>query len=234
MKSSNDQLESRGYVTKANIERYKHLDKDDLIIMLESEKATLRTIGARCLAHFKEVEVIYALIEQLRCEKKLYTKIALTETLASYGTLSCKILIDYLGKIGNNQYKTLPNKKFNKSNYPLPRDIIARSIIKMGKVAIPYLVQCLKSDDESKILEALDACGYISYYENDTSAESTIIEMFNKYKGNDLVIWKLLRVLQAFDSDEAISILEIYADSDVYQHRVEATRSIEKIKSRAN
>ena len=40
-------------------------------------------------------------------------------------------MVEYLGQIGNNQHKVLPTNGFNKKSYPLPRDIIARTLAHM-------------------------------------------------------------------------------------------------------
>jgi hypothetical protein len=85
---------------------------------------------------------LYALLEN---EKKLYTKIALSEAIAEYGVLSLKYLIPLLGKIGKNQHKKVALVDINKKSYLLPRDIAARIIIRIGKPALPFLEEILVS-----------------------------------------------------------------------------------------
>ena len=54
----------------------------------------------------------------------------------------------------------------------------------------------------------------------------------NKYKDDNLMIWKLIRALQSFKNIEALEILKKYIDSDIKQHQWEARRSIEQIQNR--
>ena len=68
------------------------------------------------------------LCHQLAIEKKLYTKIALCETLAECAELSIEPLIGLLGRIGKNQETQIPEIGFYKVSYPLQRDIAARTI----------------------------------------------------------------------------------------------------------
>lgn len=232
MKSNIQQLKSRGYIEEADLIEYKSFSKDDLLNMLGSSVAAERTAAAMLLANYIEDNVVDKLVQQLKIEKKLYSKIAITNTLASYGLLSCNILIENLGRIGNNQHKTLPNKPFKKRSYPLPRDIAARTLCEIGEPAIKPLLKCIANDNEIQISEALDAIGFISYYNHNNTALETIIKMIEIYKENDLIVWKLLRALQAFDGEEVISILDKYAESDILQHRLEAERSIAQIRAR--
>ncbi len=225
MKSNIEQLKSRGYIGAIDISIYKDYKKSVLLEMLDSNDAQKRTISATMLSDFHDIKVVKALISRLKKEKKLYTKIAICETLASYGDLSIDLLINQLGLIGNNQHKSLPTKKFEKSSYPLPRDIIARIISKMDTVAINPLLECLKKGSRDQILEAIDAIGFISYYKKDDTALEVIIDMFDIYKDDDLIIWKLLRSLQAFDGDEVTDILTKYSKSDIIQYKWEAERS---------
>ncbi|AOT72470.1 hypothetical protein [Geosporobacter ferrireducens] len=83
--------------------------------------------------------------------------------------------IEYLGKVGKNQYKELPDKPFDKNNYPLPRDIISRTICKVGIPALKHLRECLYTGSYEQILEAIDAIGFISFYEYDNSRQNDII-----------------------------------------------------------
>lgn len=230
MKSTPEQLKSRGYVEDADIALYLHYDKDMLIELLSSKVATERTIATRLLAKYKHSDVLNALITCLTKEKKLYTKIAVTESIETFGKEASIKLIPYLSKIGSNQHKTLPPKPFNKSSYPLPRDIVARTICKIGVVALKPLCECLKSSEYHRILEAIDAIGFISFYHNDYSSLGAIIALHDVYKDDALMVWKILRALQSFPQQESIELLERYTTSDVMQHRWEAQRSLEQIK----
>lgn len=104
--------------------------------------------------------------------------------------------------IGSNQNKVLSNKPFNKNNYPIPRDIIARTICKIGVPALNQVKKCLHNGEYRQIIKAIDAIGFISYYNNNDECFSYIIELFIKYKNDDLMIWKLLRALQVFPNEK--------------------------------
>lgn len=198
--------------------------------MLNSKVATKRTIGAKLLNSFQEQAVMNSLINRLIIEDKLYTKIAISESLGSFGEEASKELIQYLGNVGNNQHKSLPNKKFKKKNYPLPRDIIARTICKIGKSALNSLKKCLYNGDYNQILEAIDSIGYISFYEDDQTLEKDIINMIKKYKNDELMLWKLIRALQSFKSENVKNLLKEYSNSKVKQLRWEAERGLNQIK----
>jgi hypothetical protein len=75
--------------------------------------------------------VVTELCRQLAVEKKLYTKIALCESLAARAELSIEPLIELLGRIGKNQETKIPERGFYKVSYPLPRDIAARIICRL-------------------------------------------------------------------------------------------------------
>lgn len=228
MKSSYEQLRSRGYVEDIELEFYQNLSKDKLLRLLHSNIAANRTIAARTLIKCKDIEIAEVLLSRLIVEKKLYTKIALSESLAYYGERICPQLIEHLGKIGNNQYRELPDKPFGKNNYPLPRDIISRTMCKIGTPALKYLKQCLHTGRYEQILEAIDAIGYISFYSNENSSLKDIMILINKYNDDNIMIWKLLRALQSFVDKEAISIRKTYLNSSIEQHKWEAARSIRK------
>ena len=201
MKSNLEQLKKRGYVEDKDLFKYENLSKNELLELLNSKVATKRTIGAKLLNSFQEPAVMNSLINRLIIEDKLYTKIAISESLGSFGEEASKELIQHLGNVGNNQHKSLPDKKFKKKNYPLPRDIIARTICKIGKSALNSLKNCLYNGDYNQILEAIDSIGYISYYEDDLTLEKDIINMIEKYKNDELMVWKLVRALQSFKGE---------------------------------
>lgn len=231
MKSNEEQLKSRGHVDENELKSYMDLSKEELLGFLHSKDATKRTIAARIIKKYKDTSILKQLISSLVEEKKLYTKIALSESVGDYGEEASCLLIKYLGKVGNNQYKGLPDKPFDKSNYPLPRDIISRTICKVGIPALKYLRECLYKGSYEQILEAIDAIGFISFYKYDNSCLSDIIVLMDRYKDDNLMIWKLIRALQSFRNIEVIEMLMKYIDSDIKQHQWEARRSIEQIQN---
>ena len=125
---------------------------------------------------------------------------------------------------------SLPNKSFEKSNYPLPRDIIARTICKAGDIAIPILLEKLDIGNITQLSEGIDAIGYVSYYQKNTAAKNYILKLIDQYKTNDLILWKLIRALQAFPCAEVIERLQMIAKQiKVKPLKWEAERSLLQI-----
>jgi hypothetical protein len=229
MKSSKEQLKSRGYIEDEELENYRQYNKHQLLDLLHSKVPSERTISVRLLDKYNDKITLEALVDRLAIEDKLYPKIALSEAISNYGKDASILLVDYLGQIGSNQHKGLPEKPFNKKNYPLPRDIIARTMCKIGKPALNVLRESIYNGTYAQQLEAIDAIGFISYYESDDTLQDDIIELMNRYEEDNLMIWKLLRALQSFNNEKVIALLIKYKDSNVPQLRWEATRSMEQI-----
>ncbi len=226
LKSTADQLRSRGFADSALTDEYRKFDADRLVDILNSDEPSARTASARILGELKNRDTLNSLISRLVIETKLYTKIALSESIALFGSEASIRLIPHLGKIGSNQHKALPEKPFPKKSYPLPRDRAARTIIRTGIAALPSLCRCLGEGEYIQVLEAVDAVGFISFYHHDTSSFNPMIMLFEKYGNDDLMIWKLLRALQSFNNQESVNILKNYINSDIIQHRWEAERSL--------
>ena len=138
-KSSGTALDSRGIDDRRLIEEYHKLDFTILKEKLESPLPTERTAAARVLSNHKTDECAQMLAEALIKETKLYSKIAISESLGTLGIISLKYLLPLLGKIGTNQHKTIPEEKFRKKSFPLPRDIVSRTITKIGEEALARL-----------------------------------------------------------------------------------------------
>ena len=158
LKSSVIALENRGYLPDNAESEYFSLNISQRIQLLLSETPSKRTLGARLLCNLKE-NVVESLIEALKKEKKLYTKIEICNALVSNGKHSILPLINQLGEIGNNQHKTIPTEGFSKDNYPLPRDIAARTLAFIGSDALPELINSIQSATLKKTSEAIDAIG---------------------------------------------------------------------------
>ena len=77
----------------------------------------------------------------------MYTKIAICETLQKGNEQTIALMIPYLGRIGNNQYKNIPSKPSQKKSYPLPPDIIARILSNMDSQYIPLFIEYLKKNE---------------------------------------------------------------------------------------
>ena len=147
MKSSNEQLKNRGYATIEDIDKYVDLNENELLALLKSKEPHKRTVAIKLLSNKiqSDNDMINLFCNMLLHENKLYTKIELCNALSKASVESAKIMVNYLGIIGENQYKELPDKKFNKKSYPLPRDIVARTLAHMGVDVLPELIKTLKT-----------------------------------------------------------------------------------------
>lgn len=195
-KSNSAELASRGFLPP-DFDLPGNLTIGQKLLLLKSDIATERTTGARLL--FGTVEpVVDELIEALKTEKKLYPKIEICHTLISLGEKSINPLIAELGKIGSNQHQSIPFKVFEKDNYPLPRDIVARTLAAIGNQALPALLNILKSDNIKQLSEAIDAVGYICFYQSHPQVYTVLKDCFAKNIHNELICWKVIRAMSGF------------------------------------
>ena len=198
MKSDSTQLANRGFINNNIEHNYINLSFNQKVDLLNSKIATDRTLGARLLAINREISAVDILINALKEEKKLYTKIEICNSLVTFDQEAVVPLINQLGKIGNNQYKQIPTQPFKKVNYPLPRDIAARTLIRIGEKAIPYLLPVLKSKNTLQLSEAIDVIGFICFYNYQPLVFNYIKECFMCNNQNPLIQWKLIRAMSAF------------------------------------
>jgi hypothetical protein len=202
MKSSPSELSSRGFIADGVEQNYQHLSFSERVNFLQSKTPTDRTLGARLLGLRADLSAINYLTDALKVEKKLYTKMEICTQLESFGIDAVKPLISLLGKVGNNQYKQIPEEKFRKKNYPLPHDIAARTLGRMGTIALPELIKVLDSKDEASLSEAIDAIGYICFYNNQPHVFPHLEACFYRNINNDLIKWKIFRAMSACSESE--------------------------------
>ncbi len=223
MKSSEEVLASRGFL---NINSgMPVLSLENKFLMLKSNRAVERTLAARVLAGESGMQVITNLIEALKVEQKLYTKIEICNTLISFGISPVQALIEQLGRIGKNQYKLVPQNKFNKKSYPLPRDIAARTLGNIGIISLPGLLDILSTDNMSQLSEGIDAIGYICFYNKyQEHIYEKLIQCFLKNKDNELIRWKTIRSLCAFPESKSFLEYRLEAETN-FGIRLEIQRS---------
>ena len=239
MKSSKSDLMKRGFVDKKDIEKFIYNSDEELINLLDSKEAWIRTAAVYILSDRKleNDEFIEKLLLLLHKEKSLYTKIAICEALEKGNDEVAEKMILYLGKIGNNQYKALPEQPSKKKSYPLPRDIIARTLGNMKPEILDVLLKVLIFNDTVKISEAIDAIGFMVFYNSQLATKNNFMEIekiMKKYKDNEVIIWKCITCLSAFPLKESISLLnnikELINDTNNILYK-EANRSINIINS---
>lgn len=231
-KSSKLQLKRRGYIRESDSFAYKNLEIPELMELLNSKNPYERTIAVRLISNLMrdDDQKVALLSTKLSSENKLYTKIELCDALAKMGICAVKTMSEYLGRIGNNQYTKLPEEEFKKKSYPLPRDIISRTLAHMGKEVLPYLFEVLETGDNLAIREVIDAIGFICFYENVDYPLGHLITCFNTNSYDKLIRWKLVRALGSFNNVVAIDLLTKIQDSDSEERiRKEAERSLQII-----
>lgn len=187
---------ARGQVNEADMLHYALYSKSDLIRLLKADDPVARTCGALHLQKHKERDVVIELCRRLMAEKKLYARIALCDTLVEFGELSLKPVFELLGGIGNNQEKTVAETGFYKFSYPLPRDIAARVICRIGVSAVAALESYLESSRNIKgVAEAIDAYGNIIYSNRLPCSSVVLQKIVENHPDNDLLTFKVTRCL---------------------------------------
>ena len=218
LKSDLERLKNRGMPLEEDVKLLENKSLKELIKCLNDDDAIIRTSAAINLKQYiNKNKVCSSLLLQLSKEKSLYTKIAICETLQNGNIDSAKEMINYIGKIGDNQYKKLPEKVSLKKTYPMPRDIIARTLSKMNIDIFPILIDILEGDDLIKIYEVIDAVGFMVFHNKDLSNDKNlnyIIKLINKYKDNKLVLWKCITCLSAFNLEKSKDTLNSFVNND--------------------
>lgn len=232
MKSSNKDLENRGFLAEGENLTFVKLTSSQKFELLKSSIPKERTLGAR-LAKGVGESAVSALIAALKVEIKLYPKIEICNTLVEFGIIAVKPLIQELGQIGSNQHKVLPKKEFEKDCYPLPRDIVARTLAHIGKDALPDLLKVLEENNLPRLSEAIDAIGYICFYNNQPEVFEKLKSCYKSNVGKDLIRWKLVRALSGFSEskDFLVELSEITENSII---KKEIDRSIRLINKRSD
>lgn len=197
MKSDKEQLEKRGFLQNGEKKQYQISMIEEKISLLSSLIPKERTLGARLLGDDKCSDTVEILMQALIKENKLYPKLEICNSLTQIGLICIPDLIKQLGKIGLNQHKKVPEKEFKKKNYPLPRDIAARTIIRFGADALKPLIQILSSKETEQISEAIDAIGYICFYDYSPLVFKHLMLCFQSYLGHSVICWKIIRAMSA-------------------------------------
>lgn len=204
-------MQKRGFASGEEEALLAGKTQEELLELLHADKAVLRTAAANLLVTAGNSKVTGELLEQLSVEQCLYTRIGICESLEKGDSDTARQMMDYIGKIGSNQYKQLPEKVSKKKSYPLPRDIIARALGKMQMEVFPVLMEALKCGGTEKVSEVLDAIGFMVFYNRPLANDENVrpvFEIMEKYKENNLVLWKGILCLSAFPLPKTKKILE--------------------------
>ena len=217
----------RGEVTEAEIVPFLSMHMDELLRWLSSPEAAIRTCTATALGNYKVSKVVAGLCQQLEIEKKLYCKIAISDSLAKIGSLSVLPLLALLGKIGQNQESEIPQKGFNKISYPLPRDIAARVLCRMDGDIWSDVIEFLENErDHFKIEQVIDVIGHIVYTKKLEFDSRILMRISEKYKESPMIQFKLTRCFSGFSDDLAKQFLYNILKSSDRGFQFEAARSL--------
>ena len=236
-KSSLDDLRKRGYIDDLDISEYEEKTKEDLATLLQDQDAVVRSMAAKALGRFcqsDDAKLAEALLEQLLREKKLYTRLELAVALEQGKIKTAQRMTAYLGMIGSNQYKELPQRPSLKKSYPLPRDLIARSLGRMEVSIAPVLYEILETGSIEEISEVLDAIGFLFFYHPDKvclEAVEKILDVINRYSDKEIIVWKGIVCLSAFPCEKAVNYLRsISREHNNPLLQMEAERSLRIMK----
>ncbi len=230
MKESNElNRQKRGQVSAAEVKQYEDVSVAELGSLLNSAEPKKRTIAATLIGNKKILDMIPRLCHSISREKSLYPRIAISEALGKMGEPAVIPLISLLGKIGANQEKELPQKYFAKKSFPLARDLAARTLVKIGTPAIPYLTAKITTGTEFEIQQALDAIGGIVSRTSDYRPLPVLLQALTDYSTNDITFWKLVRTLSVFKSNEVIGPLIKMLTHTQPSIRWEAARSLGQV-----
>ncbi|UUD35693.1 hypothetical protein NPA07_02355 [Mycoplasmopsis caviae] len=226
---------SRGYIDGEDIAEFENKSKDELLKLLNHEYAWVRSSVAYNLSPMDE-ESVDALLKRLCIEDKLYTKIAICETLETGNIFTAKKMVEFLGKIGRNQISEIPKYVSLKKLYPTPRDIIAKSLAKMHPSILPILLETLKLGTSEQKLEVIDSIGSICFNKKELANEkllNELIDIYDKNINNKIFVWKFIILLSAFNFEASKQILKTYLNSKDILAK-EASRSLKLLEESDN
>jgi len=166
----------------------------------------------------------------LAAEKSLYTKIEICKMLENASVRTARKMISYLGKIGSNQHLFLPQNISQKSSYPLPRDIMARTLGKMSIDILPTMLETLDQSDTKIIREIIDTIGYMCFYNtipNKGFVAEKLLTCLDTYNEDDVIRWKIVMALSSFQEQNVMDRLKVISQTDDKELiRNEAKRSL--------
>jgi HEAT repeat protein len=233
MKSTPAQLRSRGYVTENDVLSIASLDESELLKLTLDPKPWVRTAAVRSLGYSLHSENIPLVVGLLVKEYALYTKIEICALLTTYGTDSLPYLLPLIGKISKNQHKKPSLVDLKKRSSPLPRDLVARVIIRIGPQAFPDLEKILSNGDDHQIYEVIDTIGHIAFNYHDMRCEEYLFKLLKSKRENEIIQWKIIRAFRAFPSSAVAGLLsEIVNACDNAVLVEEAKRSLFQISKR--
>ena len=234
MKTDTETLRKRGFLTNTEAEPFFLYSKEELFELLKDKEAVKRSAALFILRNLVTInEFDEILLKMLSKEKALYTKLEICDILTTGNELTIKRMIPYIGTIRGNQYRTLPTKVSQKKSYPLPRDIIARTMAKMNPDYFSHILEIINDPSDKIVAEAIDAIGWQVFYHQELATDEhfqVIIKALQHYHDNELMMWKLITCLSAFNQSETV-LKQINTDNEVI--KLEISRSLALIERRS-
>ena len=228
---------TRGYITNDDLSIAINMTSVDLLKQVNSPDSIQRSSAVRILAQRNDINYlafIDLLLQRLAIEKALYTRLEIANVLESADEKAIFKIIKYLGKIGNNQHNDLNTIiTSKKKSYPLARDIIARILAKTNPKYISIFYETLKNGTPQQQKEILDSIGYMIFYNPVLASIQNLQSIINTLlnASDDIIKWKCLTVLSAFNLKENIDFLIDYTNKETNKKLLqEAQRSLNIIK----
>ena len=233
MKTNQETLRRRGFIMDTEVELFCSYSKEKLFELLNDKQAANRTAALHVLKQILSInELDEIILKMLTMEKALYTKLEICNVLVTGNELTIKKMIPYVGKIGGNQYHDIAQKVSMKKSYPLPRDIIARTMAKMNPQYFESILEILDHGDDLIVAEIIDAVGWQVFYHQELAVEKyyqVIINLIKKYQDNEFMLWKIIICLSSFNQAE--NLLRYWKSNNLIMKQ-EIQRSIDLIVKR--
>ena len=232
MKSSEETLRKRGMAFEEERRLCEGATQSTLLDLVRHGTPSQKSAACECI-DINDKDAAKLILDHLCQEQHLYTRIALCECLERGNQECAQEMCEYLGKIGSNQHKVLPEKVSLKKSYPLPRDLIARSLGKMEPSIFPVLLRELDRD-LCEVRELIDAIGFMVFYNQELVSDDVAQRLIKLLKDttDDVLMWKILLCFSAFPLPQVHKILQDYAKQDGVI-ALEAMRSLRILKQRS-
>lgn len=205
MKSNQKQLQARGWIEEDDLVPFQNYSLEELLRLLHAEKPQERSVAARLLPLTEGTTA--KLLEAAAKEKKLYCRLEMMRKLETGTPETARQMLPYLSEIGNNQHQLPLEKPSAKKSFPLPRDLIARSLGNMSPEILPTLFEQFSSLNSAQLSELLDAIGLLIFYHPNEASDayfSQLQTLWYEAADNSLLQWKLVICFSAFPQSKTL------------------------------
>lgn len=211
MKSSDTQLKARGFLDDKDLTKFQSCSIEQLWELLDAKDPVARSGAARLLPI--TYETTKKLLQTVQQEKKLYCRLEMMRKLESGDQETARMMLPYLGKIGRNQHTIPLSKPSGKKSFPLPRDLIARSLGNMSPEILPILFEQLDVLPEAELSELIDAIGQLLFYHPEAVKDDHFVQLKQVWQQTEspLIQWKLVVCFSALPQSR--DLLETVAAS---------------------